>query len=343
MGGTASCGQASCPASCDTKSGCLGSSDMLNEYEPQPSKEVNRESVEMAPPAAVVLKAQEPQGSDSKQTNAAPPPLDDAATDSYFARELQELRDLVPNGADGARPVFTFKTGATYKGQWKGNARHGIGEQIWSDGAKFVGTWKDNFAEGHGLFQHADGDIFVGQWRQSAAEGLGTYYHKKGLTTYRGEWTQDMQHGQGVEQWEGGSKYHGQFHWGKKQGHGIYLWPDGSLYEGQWESNAINGYGHYKGKDGREFRGMWREAVIHGCGKYSWPDGRTFQGQYADDQKHGFGTFTWQDGRKFEGFWQTGKQHGWGVTHKPDGSILKEGMWNMGQQVENNEAPPAAS
>ncbi|CAE8648747.1 unnamed protein product [Polarella glacialis] len=151
---------------------------------------------------------------------------------------------------------------------------------------------------------------------------------------------EDMQHGYGVEHWEGGSTYNGQFTQGKKQGHGIYNWPDGSKYMGQWSSNAINGYGHYMGKDGREFRGAWREAVIHGCGEYSWPDGRSFCGQYADDQKHGFGVFTWKDGRRFQGFWQGGKQHGYGVTYKPDGAILRQGVWNMGRQPD--ESTPTA-
>ncbi|CAL1153641.1 unnamed protein product [Cladocopium goreaui] len=145
----------------------------------------------------------------------------------------------------------------------------------------------------------------------------------------------DVQHGIGVEEWEGGSRYDGQFYWGKKQGYGVYSWPDGSLYMGQWDSNAINGYGHYMGKDGREFQGLWHEAVIHGCGRYTWPDGRTFQGQYADDQKHGFGTFTWQDGRRFDGFWQHGKQHGYGITSKTDGTVLKEGHWVRGQYFQD--------
>jgi len=88
---------------------------------------------------------------------------------------------------------------------------------------------------------------------------------------------------------------------------------------------------------------MWREAVIHGCGKYSWPDGRTFCGQYADDQKQGFGIFTWKDGRRFEGFWHQGKQHGWGVTYKPNGEVLKMGIWNMGHQPETPEDVPEVS
>eukprot|EP00438_Fugacium_kawagutii_P012409 Skav215463 [mRNA] locus=scaffold1089:90294:94250:- [translate_table: standard] len=36
---------------------------------------------------------------------------------------------------------------ATYKGQWKGNQRHGLGKQEWPDGAAFTGQWRENYAE----------------------------------------------------------------------------------------------------------------------------------------------------------------------------------------------------
>ncbi|CAE8648968.1 unnamed protein product [Polarella glacialis] len=160
-----------CPSTCHNKNGtCLGS-DMLSEYEPKASTEVHGESLEMPPPLAVALKEDHsPQEGGFFFASAA----DEGAADSYFARELEELQGLKAGGRNGARLLYTFKTGATYKGQWKGNARHGVGEQEWPDGAKFIGTWKDNCAEGTGQFVHADGDIFVGQWRRSAAEGLGS-------------------------------------------------------------------------------------------------------------------------------------------------------------------------
>ena len=30
-----------------------------------------------------------------------------------------------------------FKNGVVYKGEWKGNVRHGYGAQVWPDGAKY--------------------------------------------------------------------------------------------------------------------------------------------------------------------------------------------------------------
>mmetsp|Transcript_78977 Transcript_78977/g.205295 ORF Transcript_78977/g.205295 Transcript_78977/m.205295 type:complete len:376 (+) Transcript_78977:51-1178(+) len=335
-------------SSCAARSTCCSGSKLggldMPEYEPQRKGEAQRECIEPAPPMSFTAHQDRYAPAESSQAKSRceiEAVVQEPSQESYFARELEELRAL-PCGSSsvGPRPAYTFRTGATYRGQWQANTRHGLGEQTWVDGAQFIGNWAKNFAEGLGQFLHADGDVFVGQWQKNAAQGFGHYYHKKGLTTYGGTWVDDLQDGDGVEEWDGGSKYHGQFVQGKKEGHGVYTWPDGSSYAGQWRANSINGYGHYIGLDGREFKGMWREAVIHGCGKYSWPDGRTFCGQYSDDSKHGFGIFTWKDGRRFEGFWHQGKQHGYGVTYTPTGEIVKRGFWVHGQQPDASEGAP---
>ena len=35
--------------------------------------------------------------------------------------------------------MYTFKTGATYSGQWIGGFRDGFGVQVWPDGARYEG------------------------------------------------------------------------------------------------------------------------------------------------------------------------------------------------------------
>ena len=56
------------------------------------------------------------------------------------------------------RPEYVFKNGARYTGQWKGQDRHGKGEQIWQDGARYKGDWRYNKAHGEGTFWHVHGD-----------------------------------------------------------------------------------------------------------------------------------------------------------------------------------------
>lgn len=58
-----------------------------------------------------------------------------------------------------------FKNGVVYKGEWKGNVRHGYGVQVWPDGARYEGYWENGKATGRGKFTHVDGDIYDGEWR----------------------------------------------------------------------------------------------------------------------------------------------------------------------------------
>lgn len=95
------------------------------------------------------------------------------------------------------REEFVFENRAKYKGQWKGNARHGLGNQVWPDGAKYEGHWKNNKAHGQGVFWHVNGDKYEGDWKRDKAHGYGKYTHSN-KATYDGEWRNDLQHGRGI-------------------------------------------------------------------------------------------------------------------------------------------------
>ena len=43
---------------------------------------------------------------------------------------------------------YKYKTGAVYKGQWRGGLRHGAGTMKWSAKARYEGQWQYNMAEG---------------------------------------------------------------------------------------------------------------------------------------------------------------------------------------------------
>eukprot|EP00435_Cladocopium_sp_Y103_P027281 s1861_g6.t1 len=277
-------------------------------------------------------KAPEPQGPVEEQVGGSRPSAPNPIDGCYFTRELYELEEMKTKTGLQLKDSesYEFRTGAVYRGQWQDNGRHGFGTQVWKDGARFTGFWARNLAEGPGKFVHANGDIFVGHWKNNAAHGIGKYIHSNRGITISGEWQEDLQHGYGVEMWEGGARYEGQFRFGQKSGYGVYHWPDGSTYAGRWRDNSINGYGQYLGEDGRQFRGQWKNAQIHGMGEYKWPNGRSFSGQYVDDQKEGFGIFVWSDGKHFYGYWKAGKQHGDGVMYAEDCSVLKEGTWHEG-------------
>jgi hypothetical protein len=73
-------------------------------------------------------------------------------------------------------------------------------------------------ASGYGRMTHSNGDIYEGYWINDKACGEGVFVDTS-HAMYRGEWVDDIQHGFGVESWDGGkTKYSGQFFKGKKNG-----------------------------------------------------------------------------------------------------------------------------
>eukprot|EP00392_Amoebophrya_sp_AT5.2_P011005 g11080.t1 len=223
-------------------------------------------------------------------------------SESYFERELPELRSLVHEPRPNSE--YRFKsTGAVYSGQWLGKERHGL--------------------------DYADGDHYCGQFERNLCHGVGVFIHEQ--TIYYGEWRQDLQHGHGVETWGEGSRYEGEFEKGEKHGHGTYTWADGSSYEGTWVQNRLQGHGMYIASE-KNFRGEWSDSLIHGLGIYRWGDGRAYAGSYLKDRKHGFGTFMWPDGRRYEGNWADGKQDGAGIYTRKDGTQIRA-TWSAGKRI----------
>jgi hypothetical protein len=52
---------------------------------------------------------------------------------------VSKSRQYDPNAKREKRQIYTFKTNATYEGEWIGGFRDGYGIQCWPDGAKYEG------------------------------------------------------------------------------------------------------------------------------------------------------------------------------------------------------------
>lgn len=74
----------------------------------------------------------------------------------------------------------TFPDGTSYRGQMRGNIKHGYGILIWPDGAKYEGMFENNKSCGRGKYYHIDGDIYEGEWDNDMANGNGKYIHSSG-------------------------------------------------------------------------------------------------------------------------------------------------------------------
>lgn len=79
------------------------------------------------------------------------------------------------------------------------------------------------------------------------AEGEGLLSSEK--IVYRGQWQNDLPHGEGHEAYSRISYYLGSFSNGKKNGFGHYQWNQLEFYEGDFKDNKIHGVGRYVTKE----------------------------------------------------------------------------------------------
>ena len=113
----------------------------------------------------------------------------------------------------------TFRSGATYVGEWKDNKKHGHGTYTYTDGEKYVGQWKDDQLNGQAIATFANGNQYVGQWKDHKFHGQGTYTFANG-NKYVGEYKNNKKHGQGTFTSKDGKKFSGE-------------WKDGEFIDGK--------------------------------------------------------------------------------------------------------------
>ncbi|XP_065198650.1 uncharacterized protein LOC135830311 [Sycon ciliatum] len=108
---------------------------------------------------------------------------------------------------------------ARYSGDMKDGQRDGSGEQIYNKvGDHFYrGTWKSNVYHGVGELCGPDGYRYYGKWRKGSRHGPGL--EKRGNTVYDGEWRNDTPMGSGSLVWNG-LKFEGRFVNGVMHGRG---------------------------------------------------------------------------------------------------------------------------
>ena len=61
------------------------------------------------------------------------------------------------------------------------------------------------------------------------------------MNAEKGEWRDDIFHGNGSMSWPDGSIYSGEWVSGKREGVGTMVWPDGSDYNGLWHDDIMHG------------------------------------------------------------------------------------------------------
>lgn len=110
----------------------------------------------------------------------------------------------------------------------------------------------------HDALRWADGASYTGGLRDGKMNGHGKWTSADGSTTYAGEWSEDLWHGQGELVSEVGT-YDGGFWKGAFDGEGTMHWTDHRYYEGEWKQGKRHGYGLNVGKFGQQRVGYWNQ------------------------------------------------------------------------------------
>lgn len=102
---------------------------------------------------------------------------------------------------------YTFQSGATYEGTWKGTKRHGQGKWKHPEGDEYEGQYEDNKEHGWGVYSFSGkGKKYCGQWAQGQMHGFGVYlFTSDGKERFEGYYKDDKKHGKGLYTFANGS------------------------------------------------------------------------------------------------------------------------------------------
>jgi len=132
-----------------------------------------------------------------------------------------------------------------YIGEFKENARHGVGKYYLPDGSTYEGEWRDNEMSGQGTFRWPDESFYVGQWKDGKRHGTGMLSSSDGFT-YDGMWVQNAMEGRGIATYPSGQRYEGLWANGRREGRGTIVFTNGAIYEGRFRDDCMEGQGTMK-------------------------------------------------------------------------------------------------
>ena len=287
----------------------------------------------------------------------------------YFSRE--EIYETITPGkkmvTEAVKRSFTYKSGATYSGQWLGGFRHGKGIMIWSDGSEYVGDWSYGLPAGFGKFIHHDGEFFEGNWSnpyithnknisyfrkstnfEEVDDGFGNLYsvwlwlkHDSKEVTEEPRAVFSSRHRLRVKELLIKNR---QISSAVSQMvetlENSFLPSQVSKFKsltddkGQYTGEIINSERHGIGRNiypnGDVYEGSWREGFHDGLGRHKWIDGSYHIGYYLKDDKHGSGLYVWDDYTKYIGEFANNVFNGVGEYWFEDGQVYL-GEWLDGK------------
>lgn len=231
--------------------------------------------------------------------------------------------------------TYKYKSGATYKGDFKDGQRDGKGILYFSNGNRYIGEWKNRHRAGKGKMIFKNGDVYYGNFSRSKFNGHGVMEYANG-DEYDGDWKDGAFHGQGTMIYTSGDKYEGSWEASKRHGTGKMILVSGEIQEGDWENDVYqdpfanpvvesdfdftdknlrncntvyceSGKGTYTYADGSKYIGEFHKGKPQGQGICYYSSGDKYMGNWRDHAPNGEGTYTYQSGRVVSAIWNNGR------------------------------------
>ena len=152
-------------------------------------------------------------------------------TATYQNNDIYE-GDFLSGIREGRGIYRYFEKGNKYEGEWKNNARHGIGKMLYAGIGEYHGYWENGKRHGEGVFTYEKtGDVYSGWWRFGQKNGHGTYVFKATGMKLVGTWD------------------------GSQMSKGQWIYPNGLYWQGSFENNMPMGAGTWYFKNGNTLEG----------------------------------------------------------------------------------------
>ncbi|CCD12680.1 unnamed protein product [Trypanosoma congolense IL3000] len=150
---------------------------------------------------------------------------------------LRAVRAVAPKSLGEVPPVcsertFQLPSGVSYRGQYSGTKKQGIGYWEHPEGDWYEGEFEQNKHSGWGVYVVGrSGKKYVGHWRNGKMDGVGIYFFNPQETEYFvGTYKEDMKHGRGF------------YHFAESGHNKLQLWSGGAIVEEEDGDAVAEGY-----------------------------------------------------------------------------------------------------
>ncbi|WIA21670.1 hypothetical protein OEZ85_000841 [Tetradesmus obliquus] len=95
---------------------------------------------------------------------------------------------LLTGSAGPAFPEsYKHDDGGSYRGEWRGLTKEGLGVYTYQSGARYEGEWRNNLKDGRGVYYFPKGGTYEGEWAGGVMSGTGLRTYSSGKVV-AGRW-----------------------------------------------------------------------------------------------------------------------------------------------------------